>query len=165
MYVIVHIEPLKRLAALGGWPKQAANPYYHAVTTLISGVARAQMQQGITDEKIDWIFDERLMEQGNLLSVWEALVHDAPDDVKPMIGSTPVFRKDDQVLPLQAADLEAWWMRRRAMEKLKGLPRLEYPWMPTNMPIAGAELDEEELKKGFARMEQLRNDLAILGLD
>ncbi|UVK37693.1 hypothetical protein LHFGNBLO_004771 [Mesorhizobium sp. AR10] len=160
--VVVHLEPLKRIAAASGFPKQAANPYYHALSSLVSNVAREQGRQGIVGENVDWVFDERVMEQGKLLSVWEAVVHDSPDDVKPMIGATPVFRKDHEVLPLQAADLEAWWLRRRWAEKLKGIPRLEYPWMPAQIPEMASVLDEAALVTIFDKMKTAATDLAIL---
>lgn len=159
---VVHMGPLKRISNHGNFPKQAANPYYHAISALISGVARVQIKQRISDEKVDWVFDERLMEQGKFLSVWDAIVHDAPQDVKPMIGGTPIFRKDDAVRPLQAGDLEAWWIRRRWNEKLRGLPRLEYPWHPEPIPECASVLDEEKLQEIFAKMQKMKNDLAIL---
>lgn len=162
VYTVIHLEPLKRLAAQFGFAKQAANPYYHAISQIIIGVAQVQKQQGITDERVDWIFDKRVMEEGKFLSVWEALVHDAPDDLKPLIADTPAFRSDDDVRPLQAADLEAWWMRRREIEKIRLLPRLEYPWNPTDMPICGSTLDEVELRKRFENMDKMREHLAIL---
>jgi hypothetical protein len=148
VYSIVHLEPLQRLTAEYGFRKEAANPYYHAIAEIIFGVAMIQVKQcHPPDEKVDWIFDERLKEQGRFLGVWDAIVHDAPDHVKPMIAGTPNFRKDDDVRPLQAADLEAWWMRRKGLEQLNGLPRLEYPWFPSNMPIAGGTQDEAALRK------------------
>ena len=114
------------------------------------------------DEKVDWIFDERLKEQGQFLGIWDAIIHDAPEHIKPLIGGAPNFRKDDDVCPLQAADLEAWWMRRKGLEELNGLPRLEYPWFPSNMPIAGGTVDEMALKRKFQEMDRMREHLAIL---
>jgi len=71
----------------------------------------------------------------------------------------PRIRKDDDVRPLQAADLEAWWVRRRGLEQLRGIPRLEYPWMPSNMPMAGGTLDEAALIKKFDEMARIADDL------
>ena len=165
----VHLEPLKRIFGNSDFSKQAANPYYHCISSLISSVARMQIrQQGVEDEKVDWIFDERVMEQGKFLSIWEALVHDAPDDVKPMIGGTPIFKPDDGpngALPLQAADLEVWWLRRRWDEKLKDLPWLEYPWRPEQIPECESILDEEAIQEVFDRMLRTREELSILGID
>jgi hypothetical protein len=51
----------------------------------------------------------------------------APDAAKSRIAREPVFANDQKNLPLQAADLLAWWSRRRYLEKRQGLPRLEFP--------------------------------------
>jgi hypothetical protein len=162
VYSIVHIEPLQELTAAYGFRKEAANPYYHAISEIIIGTALVQVSQGLEDEKVDWIFDERLKESGQFLSMWDALVHDAPSQVKPLLSGSPIFRDDNQMRPLQAADLEAWWMRRRGIEELTGAERLEYPWQPTNMPICGGTADAAALSKKFAEMERIRGDLAIL---
>src|SRR6266850_2053812 len=113
--------------------RAARNPYIHAVSQIIGDTARYQ-HQNLADFQTDFVFDERLTEQGKLLSVWDAIVEDAPADVKPGLDATPSWARDDLVLPLQAADLEAWWLRRRWIEKLKGFDRLEYPGTPGNIP-------------------------------
>lgn len=163
VYSIVHVEPLQKLCAEYGFRKQAADPYYHALSEIIIGVAKIQVAQGAPpDEKVDWVFDEHKSES-RINEIWGAVVHDAPDPaVKKMLSGTPIFRKDDDIRPLQAADLEAWWMRLRGLEQLRGLPRLEYPWFPTNMPVAGGVLDEAAAKKKFAEMDRMRGELAIL---
>lgn len=164
VYSIVHLEPLQRLTATYGFRKQAADPYYHALSEIIIGVAKIQVAQGASaDEKVDWVFDEH-KNAGRVSEIWGAVIHDAPNPyVKRMLAGAPNFRRDDDVRPLQAADLEAWWMRRRGLEQLRGVTRLEYPWTPTNMPIAGGTLDEGALIKRFDEMSRIAHDLAILG--
>ena len=163
VYSIVHIEPLQRLAAAYGFSKRAADPYYHALSDIIIGVAKIQVAQDAPeDEKVDWVFDEHKSEV-HVSQIWGAVIHDAPDPaIKRMLAGSPIFRKDDDVRPLQAADLEAWWMRRRGLEQLNGIARLEYPWMPTNMPIAGGVQDEAALIKKFDEMARMADELAIL---
>ena len=148
---VVHLGPFKRIFGNGVLPKAAANPYYHAISLLISGVAREQIRQGMP-EKIDFIFDEQVMEQGRFLAVWDDIVRDAPPDVKPMIGSTPVFKKDTDVLPLQAADLEAWWLRKRWREKLTGEAEQPYPWQPAAIPGVTNIFDEEKIKESYEKI-------------
>jgi hypothetical protein len=153
VYSIVHLEPLRRLTAAYGFRKQAADPYYHALSSIIIGVAKIQAAQGAPpDEKVEWVFDEHKSEH-RVNDIWGAVVHDAPDPaVKKMLAGTPIFRKDDDVRPL----------RRRGLEQLSGLPRLEYPWTPTNMPIAGGMFDEAMLIKKFDEMARVADKLAIL---
>ena len=163
VYSIVHLEPLRLLAANSGFHKRAADPYFHALSEIVVGVAKLQVAQGApANEKVEWVFDEH-KNQGPIQNVWAAVIHDAPDPaVKRMLAGTPSFKSDNEVHPLQAADLEAWWMRRRGLEQWKGIERLEYPWTPTNMPIAGGTLDEAALVKRFDALAKIADDLAIL---
>jgi hypothetical protein len=155
---VIPMEPFNRIFGNGVLPSAAANPYYHALSGLVSGLARHQIQIGMT-EKIDFVFDERVMEQSKLLSIWGRLVAEAPDDVKPMLGRTPVFKSDSDVLPLQAADLETWWLHRRWRERLLGEARIEYPWQPADIPGVSWILTEEEMKKSYDKT--LRAHLAL----
>lgn len=153
---IVLMEPFKRIYGNGILPKGAANPYYDASALLVSGVAKQQMKDGMK-ETIDFIFDER-KEAANIQAIWEMARETAPPDVKPMLGKTPIFRPDSEVLPLQAADMEAWWLRKRWREKLTGEPRLEYPWQPSNMPSVTVVADEEKIKETYEKVLQFHLD-------
>lgn len=161
---VVLMEPLKRIFLTEEFGPQAANPYYHGLMSLIDGVIRRQIQCGMK-ERIDFIFDNGRHEADRILEMWGAVIHDAPDYVKEMVGGTPTFRPDtgpDGLRPLQAADLEAWWTRRRWREKLHRIPRLEYPWTPTAIPGVMSFLGEDELKVSYARMLKMKGDLALL---
>ena len=160
VYVIIHLKPLRRIAAEYGIPKME-HPYHYAIADIIFKTAMSQAAQG-SHEKRDRVFDERLKDQGPFLDIWDAITDDAPDHIQHLIGSTPIFRKDDDLRPLQAADLEAWWVRLRGTEKVKGLPRREYPWIPSVMPIGETILDEAGLRHRFEEMKKLREHLAII---
>jgi hypothetical protein len=141
--------------------KAARNPYLHAFSQIIGEVARYQYQNN-TDFQVEFVFDERLTEQGKLLDVWEAIVEDAPPDIKSQLDAPPTWAKDDEVLPLQAADLEAWWLRRRWLEKLNGFDRLEYPWLPANIPELACVHTEQTLTEVRDRMSKAVDDLERL---
>src|SRR5687767_2637835 len=66
---VILMEPFKRIFGDGRLPKAAGMPYYHAWSALISNLARHQLQIGMK-EKVDFVFDERRIEQGKLLSIW-----------------------------------------------------------------------------------------------
>jgi hypothetical protein len=150
---VVVLADLEKVFGDAPLPKRAKDPFYLAISSLISGVARLQVQQEQpTDEVVDWVFDETVKKQGRFIAVWDMLKATAPMDIRHMIGGTPAFRKDfdkaypaRSVLPLQAADMEAWWLRRRWQEKLQGLDRLEYPWQPAQIPCGTSILDEPAL--------------------
>ena len=60
--------------------------------------------------KIDFIFDNR-SEKKEIISAWDETVEKTDDVIKGLIGATPRFENDREFLPLQAADLWAWWVR------------------------------------------------------
>jgi hypothetical protein len=60
---------------------------------------------------VDWVFDE----QGPIGAValgWYYFIRDSVPSLRPRLGSAPKFKHDSQVLPLKAADLYAWQIRR-----------------------------------------------------
>ena len=140
--------------------KEARNPYFYAVSQIIGDAARYQYQN-LADFQVNFVFDEKT-EQKRLLSVWDAIVTDAPADVKPGLGAAPTWARDDTTLPLQAADLEAWWLRRRWIEKIKGLGRLEYPWTPGDIPELACVHTEETIAELNERMLKSIHDLETL---
>jgi hypothetical protein len=75
-------------------------------------------------DKIDFIFDER-GEKKKILPVWDGFVANAPFPEK--FGKTPRFEDDKEFMPLQAADIIAWWIRNNIS---KGCPVKESVWVP-----------------------------------
>jgi hypothetical protein len=101
-------------------------PYYFAFHGVMANVVKYLHLKGIK-EKIDFVFDseggEPVTEIIDGFSRWAAI---APDHLKEYIGAPPIFRSEKEVLPLQAADLFAWHIRRAYAEKIseKDLPSL-----------------------------------------
>lgn len=62
------------------------------------------------DQKVDFIFDDR-SEKKFILTAWDEIVSKQDDDVQKHFGATPRFENDQDFLPLQGADLWAWWVR------------------------------------------------------
>jgi hypothetical protein len=61
---------------------------------------------------VDYVFDEK-GDAGAEALLWYSATKDAQQpDIRNLMGSTPVFKSDEEVLPLQAADLVAWRYRR-----------------------------------------------------
>jgi hypothetical protein len=109
--VAVPRQPLIRAVSDLRLPAGYANPYYLAWRALIRVCLDWQYKAG-TREPIDFIFDTQ-SEAFRLLLGWEGYQNNLPDDVKELVRNVPIFRHDDDFMPLQAADLLAWWMRRR----------------------------------------------------
>jgi hypothetical protein len=64
----------------------------------------------LPDEKIDFIFDDQSQKK-TVLSAWDLFVAGREDAARNRFGATPRFENDKEFLPLQAADLWAWWIR------------------------------------------------------
>jgi len=108
----------KRLAIFAdtmGWTVHLnnwANPYYLAFRLLLDHfhIHPVPMENIPAGEPVDFIFDERT-EKKFILAAWDEIVERLSDEVKHPLGSTPRFENDQKFLPLQAADLWAWWVR------------------------------------------------------
>jgi hypothetical protein len=64
-----------------------------------------------SNAEIDFVFDEQGKIGLNALSWWDVLKQALDPQFVRFLGSSPIFRSDRRVLPLQAADLYAWHAR------------------------------------------------------
>lgn len=150
---IVHLEPYERL--IKKMPEAAGNPYYLAFAALISGIAHHQERLGVS-EKIDFIFDDQVMEKKQIRDAWDDFKGFVDPSVRKLIGSDPRFEDDKDFLPIQAGDLLAWWVRAMATESINTNPfKMPIPWVPKRcIPGIQITFDEgrilEEMAK-FAR--------------
>lgn len=108
-------------------PQQLRNPYYCGFLGLINGVAQAQAQIGLS-EPIDFIFDEET-EKGPILGGWDGLKENSHPELRPFLGDTPAWKNDETLMPLQAADLYAWWVRKWYVERApEWWQHWPFPW-------------------------------------
>jgi hypothetical protein len=106
---------MNRFASLGeniDWG-YAKNPYLWTFRALLDvfHARREKISQSINiNEPVDFIFDEQ-SEKATIISSWDEFLKNRPDDIRALYGATPRFEDDNDFLPLQAADLWAWWVR------------------------------------------------------
>jgi hypothetical protein len=122
-------------------------PYFACFWCLIRTTARYHQMFGHDVPPVDFVFDEQggLGDDAALMYRW--LKESEPPEIQKLLGSTPIFRDDKLMLPLQAADMLAWHIRRQHEGAIS-----------TDDPIfklltedgCGAHLDEATLK-GLAR--------------
>lgn len=87
-------------------------PYYFAFHGVMSSLARYLESKGI-DEKVHFVFDDEGGEPTAMIANgYDDYVANAPDQFRKYLGSRPRFEKDHEILPLQAADMAAWHVRR-----------------------------------------------------
>lgn len=93
-------------------PSDLRHAFSLAFQAIIQTVAEYQLYKGIS-VPADFVFDNE-GDIGNEALLWyPAIKANVPPEVRALMGATPVFRDDEEVLPLQAADLVAWHKRRR----------------------------------------------------
>lgn len=97
-----------------GLPKAIRNPYHVLFPCIFDAVVDYQRNKEIFPETIDIDFDEQ-GEIGRIaLEIYPRMKAAAPDDIRAMLGRTPTMLDDKTVMPLQAADMFAWNLRREA---------------------------------------------------
>jgi hypothetical protein len=95
-------------------PYDLRNSYFPCFCGVIVKLAQWHASLGLKIP-VDFVFDEQQFIGTEAMAVffYEALNSSIEDPaVLALLGSTPVFRNDKHVLPLQAADLLAWHIRR-----------------------------------------------------
>ena len=125
---VVPIAPLKAAASRYGLAKTpVADPYFWAFKGIINGLAQRQRAWGLTGP-VDFVFDERPeKEKETIRDVWEPYRGSVPEEVRAVTGRPPVFADDEDVLPLQAADMWVWSCRRTWLDNGGMIPPDSYP--------------------------------------
>jgi hypothetical protein len=94
-----------------GLPKEIDHPYFLCFHGLVYSIAcHASIKKW--QSPVDIVFDEQ-GKLGDETKKWYRFVKkNADPSIKPYLGGPPIFRDDSKFLPLQAADLFAWSIRR-----------------------------------------------------
>jgi hypothetical protein len=89
------------------------NPYFFLFRGLMDQfhLYREKIKNAIPlSEKVDFYFDNQ-SEKSYILGTWNEIVAANSEEAQQYYGATPRFEDDQDFLPLQAADLWAWWVR------------------------------------------------------
>lgn len=132
--------------AVGKLPPFGFHPYYLAWAAIMGQIRKHQASFGIT-EKIDFVFDEEVMEKSVLLKNWCDMISATPPEESQFVGSTPVFEDDEDFLPIQAADLIAWIQRNRWQASNEGVS-LYIPCWAEKRDIPGMIITYDEASIG-----------------
>jgi len=115
-------------------PNSADNPYYWGFKYIVGSLAQYQQQLGLS-EPVDFIFDDDA-EKTKIPRGWELMKNAARPDLSVLMGDMPIFRDDKKTMPLQAADLYAWWAFKWQREGVADWAKEQpFPW-PKNRNIA-----------------------------
>jgi hypothetical protein len=123
------------------------NPYYLAFSGILSGLAAEKARFGPSD-MVEVIFGDQTPEKDKIVQAWDLLKRNGSPDTQELIGG-PSFLDDRQVLPLQAADFIAWWVRKLAMESRREESAI-VPWqVTTEIPRLEFNYAENRLRDVF----------------
>lgn len=148
---IVLSVPLLEYREIFGKTDRISNPYVFLLFDLIKTYKRHCHKIGLNQE-IEFVFDEQMGADRLVLDAWEFLSSHAPA-VREFVGGRPKFEDDEKVLPLQSADMLAWWVRRHLVDDYEGRPRLKQPWsIPDTVPCIRANYNRESLMRAFEMM-------------
>jgi hypothetical protein len=107
------------------------------------------------DEKVDFVFDEQGKESDLAQRIWVFTASDVPDVIKKFVGRRPIHRNEKTFLPLQAADLVAWHVRRFHEEKSRGTEYNDPTWKAmSSLERAENEWTEERLRKIYGGLRE-----------
>jgi hypothetical protein len=94
-------------------PWGLGRPHFQMCFAVVAGMANWAAQQGIYTP-IEFIFDEQQGVDADIALFFSHLKTGLPTETQNLIEGTPLFKsdRDNRFLPLQAADLLAWHVRR-----------------------------------------------------
>lgn len=147
-------------AARGKVPPEIDSPYFFLFWYIIQAVARWQEGSG-RREKVDFIFDDQGKIGITAVSWYPYFLAAFTDQERSILAGTPIFRHDSDVLPLKAADMCAWYLRREITEHAHHVDRgeayqrhlaMEVLW---DIPYAGQNLEEASFHRMIAAVERV----------
>lgn len=126
--------------------RRKRTPFTFLLFTMISNMSKHQGDLGFS-EPIDFIFDQS-SDKKAILREWDEF-QDGLKHRELLVGNAPIFRDDKSMLPIQAADLIAWWGRQRYLERLDpSLGRRKIPYLEKDdreITFISSELTEDTL--------------------
>ena len=92
-------------------PRGLGNPHFTCCFGIVSMLARHIADQGVR-VPIEFIFDEQSGVSDDMALFFDYMKNNIPKRARQLILRSPAFRDDKVFLPIQAADMLAWHVRR-----------------------------------------------------
>lgn len=117
---VIPIEPYKRIMKGKFNPEALDRPYFLSFFGVMTALIHLTKHLKLAD-RIDFIFDTQENESKIILrQEYERFLSAAPPELRGLAGDFPKFEKDENALPLQAADMVAWHARRYYLDQFAG---------------------------------------------
>lgn len=139
-------------------PWDIRHPYLDLFYALVIKVAQWHHSMGLR-VPVDFVFDEQ-GQMGTDTAMWyQQIRSQQPPEIQELLASTPVFRDDKKVLPLQASDLLAWHLRRGKEDRNKSEFR---PVAEKLFPLmhATVELGDDYLRNVAGQMAEVMKEMS-----
>jgi uncharacterized protein DUF3800 len=102
------------------------SPYFLCFYNIIMSFA-AFMDKADIKGTVDWVFDDQGRVGKNAIKWYEFITANVTPQMRGRLGSKPIFRHDKSMLPIKAADLYAWQIRRHLdREQPTGIDHNDY---------------------------------------
>lgn len=129
MVISVDIKAVNRISNEFGLPDDQKNPYYWAWIYMMGALKKHY--SGDKKETIEVIFDEQT-ESKKIFQAWEIIKDEHNGNIAPF-ENDPMFRSSLKFMPLQAADLLAWWARMKRKKYGSVYKQIwPFPWSEGN---------------------------------
>lgn len=156
--VAVPIQTLRESVAEFRLPESFANPYFLAWRSIMD-LTMLFCREHRIQERVDYFFDQQ-GEAGQIIAAYQRLLESDPDNRRDIPRRLPKFEDDEEFLPLQAADMCAWWYRHRYEERgtLLG-EESPFPWEAIGRRRgAVCEFDRESIHE---RLSEIAAQMAL----
>ena len=141
-------------------PGKLANPYYFAFQAITESLAVVQEEFGLF-EPVDFVFDE-ISCKSPCIDGWMDIKKFSRPEISKYLGHTPIFRPEEELLGLQAADLYANWVHSWALkDDEEAIKNLDFAWKANfDIPRFNRSFGKDDFLMEWRRgllVHQLRN--------
>ncbi len=138
-------------------PGKRANPYYFAVPQVLRLIVEMIGRYDLPREPLNLIFDNQVMEKARVVAAWESAANSVPlsdptDLFTHILRNSPTWADDRDVLPLQAADMHATWLRLDVENQIEGRERELMPGHTKHLRGDAATFTEQQFLDHAARV-------------
>lgn len=147
----IPLAPLYKVVAELNIPPMWENPYYFAWRVVVTLSLEGAKLLGLIDP-MEFIFDTQ-SDKVNVIKSWDNYYESVPIITRQKLRGPPSFKNDEDVMPLQAADMIAWWARRQYIkDKLRMRDLFPIEWTGGKEPsLLFAEVPEEGIRTQFLK--------------
>ncbi len=121
----------------------ARNPYFFLFYSIIGLMLKVGHENPILD-RVDFIFDNQNGIGRLVWEWWPIFRENASSEIKVLLDAQPLFKDEKKLVPLQAADLFAWYSRREVMGSLDDPWHMDI-WERLRKTAYGATVGYKEL--------------------